>query len=112
MRLAATFHVKGKAAKSFVTSRLPKNYSIPPVTAPGGCHQGGLNFTRAFALYQMYLATGNKRFRDNYAELIRFHVGRPDLYIDEDYTGDPGYMCYSHWVAQVGVRAISLSYPN
>jgi hypothetical protein len=110
MRLAAAAHIWGPKVKKWVTSRLPKKLTIPPVTDPSSCHAGGLNFTRAFALYRFYLLTGNKSYRDNYAKLIRYHVGRPDLYIDESYAGDPGYMCYSHWVAQVGVRAISQSY--
>ena len=110
MRIAAVAHVKGDAATKWVAARVPKTYSIEPVTDPPGCHQGGLNFTRAFALYQLYLATGNTRYRDNYARLIRYHVGRPDLYMGELYVVPPDYMCYSHWVAQVGVRAISLSY--
>ena len=110
MRLAALAHIWGDKVKGFVTERLPKDLYIEPVTDPASCHGGGLNFTRAFALYQMYLLTGNKSYRDNYVELIRYHVAHPELYIDESYAGDPGYMCYSHWVAQVGVRAISLSY--
>ncbi len=112
MRLAAVFHVKGDAAKSWVAQRLTKGYNIPPVEDPANCHAGGLNFTRAFALYQMYRATGDTRYRDNYAELIRYHVGRPELYMGEMYLGNPDYLCYSHWVAQVGVRAISLSYSD
>jgi Protein of unknown function (DUF2891) len=110
MRLAAVAHIKGDAAKAWVTKRLPKKLDIDPVTEPTNCHSGGLNFTRAFALYQLYRLTGNTDYRDNYADLIRYHVGRPDLYMGEMYAGDPDYMCYSHWVAQVGVRAISLSY--
>ena len=110
MRLAAVAHIKGRRAEKWVEARLPKGFRVPPVTAPSGCHAGGLNFTRAFALYQLYRVTGNKTYRANYADLIRYHVGRPDLYRDESYLGDPGYLCYSHWVAQVGVRAISLSY--
>ena len=110
MRLAAVGHVFGNDARSWIEARLPKNYYIPPVKKPTGCHAGGLNFTRAFGLYQMYLVTGETSYRDNYAELIRYHVGRPDLYMGEMYLGNPDYMCYSHWVAQVGVRAISLSY--
>ncbi len=110
MRLAAVARIKGKKAERWVQSRIPRDFSVPPVKSPSTCHAGGLNFTRAFALYQIYRVTGNKRYRDNYADLIRYHVGRPDLYMDESYLGDPGYLCYSHWVAQVGVRAISLSY--
>ena len=110
MRLAAAAHVWGDHVKDWVMARIPVGYHINPVTAPGGCHQGGLNFTRSFALFQMYQLTGNTDYRDNYVELVRYHVGRPDLYIDPDYLGDPGYMCYSHWVAQVGVRSISESF--
>ena len=110
MRLAALAHIWGDKVKGFVTERLPKDLYIEPVTDPSSCHAGGLNFTRAFALYQMYLLTGNKGYRDNYVELIRYHVAHPEFYIGEMYLGNPDYMCYSHWVAQVGVRAISLSY--
>ena len=110
MRLAAVAHIKGKRAERWVKARLPRSFDVPPVKDPSNCHAGGLNFTRAFALYQLYRVTGNKSYRDNYADLIRYHVGRPDLYMGESYLGNPGYLCYSHWVAQVGVRAISLSY--
>lgn len=110
MRLAAVAHIQGDQARSWVKARLPKNLTIPPVTDPSSCHAGGLNFTRAFALYQLFRVTGDTSYRDNYVELIRYHVGRPDLYTGESYLGNPGYLCYSHWVAQVGVRAISLSH--
>lgn len=110
MRLVAVMHAKGPAANDWVASKLPNDLYIPPVTKPSNCHAGGLNFTRAFALYNLYKATGDSSYRENYVELIRYHVGRPDLYIGEQYLGQPDYMCYSHWVAQVGVRAISLSY--
>lgn len=111
MRLAAMYQVNGDAANKWVAARLPKKaLHIDPITDPGNCHAGGLNFTRAFALYELYRSTGDARYRDNYAELIRYHVGRPDLYMGEMYLGNPDYLCYSHWVAQVGVRAISLSY--
>ena len=110
MRLVTLAHIWGDHVKDWVMARLPADLYIPPVADPAGCHQGGLNFSRSFALYQLYQLTGNTSYRDNYVELIRFHVGRPDLYIDPDYLGDPGYLCYSHWVAQFGVRSISLSY--
>lgn len=110
MRLAAVARIWGDHVKDWVASRVPADFHIPPVTAPGGCHQGGLNFTRSFGLYQLYQLTGNTAFRDNYVELVRYHVGRPDLYIEPSYLADPGYDCYSHWVAQVGVRAISESF--
>lgn len=110
MRLAAVAHVFGDRVAGWVGDRLPKGFRIAPITEPAGCHAGGLNFTRAFALYQVYRVTGETSYRDNYAELVRYHVGRPDLYTGSSYLGNPGYDCYAHWVAQMGVRAISLSY--
>ncbi|MGH2739526.1 MAG: DUF2891 family protein [Actinomycetota bacterium] len=110
MRLAAVAHIRGERVERWVKDRLPKRTYIPPIAEPRDCHAGGLNFTRAFALYQIYLATGDTRYRDNYVELIRYHVGRPELYTGEMYLGNPDYLCFSHWVSQMGVRAISLSY--
>jgi len=110
MRLATVAHIFGDDMKRWVAARVPRDFHVPPVTEPVNCHAGGLNFTRAFALYQLYEVTGNESFRDNHAALIRYHVSRPDLYMGESYAEDPGYLCYSHWVAQMGVRAISLSY--
>ena len=114
MRLVAVGHVWGEQARDWVMARLPEEggLNIPRVTTPANCHAGGLNFSRAFALYQLYRITGDTAYRDNYADLVRYHVGRPDLYIDPSYAGNPGYLCYSHWVAQFGVRAISLSYED
>lgn len=110
MRLAALAQIFGRSAKDFVDQRVPSGLRIDPIEKPSGCHAGGLNFTRAYGLWRLYELTGRSSYRDNYAELIRYHVGRPDLYEGEMYFGQPDYMCYSHWVAQVGVRAISLSY--
>lgn len=110
MRLAAAAHVWGDHLSEWVAERLPADLHVPPVTDPANCHAGGQNFSKAFALHQLHQATGNTDYRDNYVELVRYHVGRPDLYTDPDYLGDPGYLCYSHWVAQFGVRTISLSY--
>ncbi len=110
MRLAALAQISGDRVKGYVEQRLPGDLRIDPIEDPSGCHAGGLNFTRAFALWKLFVLTGNADFRDNYAELIRYHVSRPDLYEGESYLGERDYLCYSHWVAQVGVRAISLSY--
>jgi hypothetical protein len=112
MRLAAAAHVWGDHVSDWVAERLPDDLYVPPVTEPANCHAGGQNFSRSFALYHLHLVTGETQYRDNYVELIRYHVSRPDLYIDPDYLGSPGYLCYSHWVAQFGVRAISLSFED
>ncbi len=112
MRLAAVAHIWGDQFKDWVMARIPADYHIDPITelASDECHQGGLNFTRSFALFTLYQLTGNTDYRDNYVDLVRYHVSRPDLYIEPDYLAEPGYMCYSHWVAQLGVRTISESF--
>jgi hypothetical protein len=112
MRLAAAAQIWGPSVADWVDARLPDDLHVPPVTEPANCHAGGQNFTKAFALQRLHQVTGDTGYRDNAIELIRYHVGRPDLYIDPSYVGDPGYLCYSHWVAQLGVRAISLSYED
>lgn len=110
MRLAALAHVWGAWVSDYIADRVPVGLEVPPVTDPRGCHEGGQNFLRAFALHQLHAVTGDQALRDGYIELIRYHVGRPDLYIGPGYLEQPGYLCYSHWVAQLGVRAIALSY--
>lgn len=110
MQLAAVAHIWGDHATKWVQERLPEGLYVPPVEDPVNCHAGGLNFSRAFALQQLYWATNDTELRNNSVELIRYHVDRPDLYTGADYLGEPGYLCYGHWVAQFGVRAISLSY--
>ena len=112
MRLTAVSQIWGAERADWVAARVPATFHVPPVTTPLNCHAGGQNFLRAFALYKLHLATGRTDLRDNYVELVRYHVGRPGLYIDPSYAGTPGYMCYSHWVAQLGVRAITLSYES
>ena len=112
MRLAAIAQIHGRRAAEFVRDRVPRGLHVEPIEDPNGCHAGGLNFTRAYGLWRLYELTGTKAYRDTYAELIRFHVARPELYEGESYLGEPDYLCYSHWVAQVGVRAISLSYES
>ncbi|MDQ4065423.1 MAG: DUF2891 domain-containing protein, partial [Actinomycetota bacterium] len=59
MRLVAVMYAHGPSAHDWVAARVPKDLEVPEITDPPGCHEGGLNFTRAFALYNLYKATGN-----------------------------------------------------
>lgn len=110
MRLAALAHIWGDHVSDWIQGHLPEGYWVPPISEPVNCHAGGLNFTRAFALKQLYWLTNETHLRDNHVELVRHHVAHSELYTGSDYLGEPDYLCYGHWVAQVGVRAISLSY--
>ncbi|WP_274998221.1 hypothetical protein [Promicromonospora iranensis] len=54
----------------------------------------------------LWEATRNTRYRDNYADLVTYQVEHPEFWSLED--SDLGYDV-SHWVAQLGIRAISQS---
>ncbi|KAH7311316.1 hypothetical protein B0I35DRAFT_481295 [Stachybotrys elegans] len=109
LRLSAviqTWNGTAEALTSWVNERVPSNFNIPPVTEiedPRTGHKFAINFSRAFALWYIYQATGNTAFRDNYAELITYQISRPDFWNIE-----AGYLA-SHFVPQFGVRAIEAS---
>jgi hypothetical protein len=105
LRLAALVQIRGAgAAGDYVRARLPEGFTVPRVAEPRGVHAAGANFFRAYALWDLFEATGDERFRDAYADLIEYHVSRPEYWRDGDNAE------YRHWVAQIGVRAIDRSY--
>nr|WP_246401585.1 DUF2891 family protein [Jiangella mangrovi] len=106
MRIAAvaqTWDVPAATLKAWVEERVPSDLWIDPVIAPVRNHSHALNFSRAYALWHIYEATGNVQHRSNFTDLIRYQVSRPDLWTLED--SELGYDV-SHWVAQFGIRAI------
>jgi hypothetical protein len=94
-----------EALQTWVGERVPADFNIPPVTkiVSNSGHKFAINFSRAYALWYIYQATGNTAFRDNYAELITYQISRPDFWNIE-----AGYLA-SHFVPQFGVRAIEAS---
>jgi hypothetical protein len=94
-----------EALQTWVEERIPSDFNIPPVTeiTSESGHRFAINFSRAYALWYVYQATGNTAFRDNYAELITYQMSRPDFWNIE-----AGYGA-SHFVPQFGVRAIEAS---
>ncbi len=103
MRIAAIGSILGPEQAMYIRRRLPARFVVPPLTAPTTVHAGGVNFFRAFALLQLYRATGLIRLRENVARLVLYQTGRPDLWRSSDYA-------HRHWVAQIGVRVIDDSY--
>lgn len=106
MRLAAmaqTWDVPSATLDAWISERVPADLWIDPVIQPVRNHSHALNFSRAYALWHIYEATGNTLHRDNFTHLIRYQVSRPDLWTLED--AELGYDV-SHWVAQFGIRAI------
>ena len=65
-------------------------------------HSAGLNFSRAWGLWSLFLATGNVSYRDHYVNHIVTHMELPQYWRDD-------YKKYSHWVPQFGIYAIALS---
>jgi hypothetical protein len=103
MRLAALGDVLGEEARSYVVERVPRDFDVPPVTAPTTVHEAGVNFFRAFALLRIHRATQLASVRENVASLVSYQVGRADLWRQGDYQ-------HRHWIAQIGVRVIDDSY--
>lgn len=110
MRLAAVAQIwdaDPSTVSDWLETRVPDGLWIEPVTEPVSIHAHGLNFTRPYALWHLWEATGNSRYRDNYAELVTYQVDHPEFWSLDG--SDLGYDV-SHWVAQLGIRAISESY--
>lgn len=108
MRLAAvsqTWDAPHATVRRWVRARIPAGFTIEPVSAPVRVHSYALNFSRAYALWHIWKATDDVRYRDNYTSLLNYQVSRPELW-----SLEAGYDV-SHWVAQFGVRAIDDSSP-
>jgi hypothetical protein len=74
--------------------------SVPaPIARARGAHQNGLNFSRAWGLWHVYVATGNTDYRKLYAAHVQASYGRR-----ESWDGD--YHAVGHWVAQFGILAM------
>jgi hypothetical protein len=78
----------------FGKSGLPK-----PIEHPVGWHNYGLNFSRAWGLWEIYLATGETRFADLYASHFKTAYDDPG-----NWRGS--YEGVAHWVPQFGMFAI------
>jgi hypothetical protein len=63
-------------------------------------HSAGLNFSRAWGTYGAWRSTGEPRWLDATARLIRGHAARPERWHDD-------YARYAHWIPQFGVFAVA-----
>lgn len=104
LRLAAVTEVRGaQEARDWVVARLPRNFTIDPIANPNGIHAHALNFSRAFALWDIFQATHDPHHQQMSATLLNYQMAHPDLWRVD-------YADYAHWVAQFGVRAIDASF--
>lgn len=81
---------------------LAEGFDPVPLTEIETVFQGGLNFSRAWALWQIYQSTGDASWRTRYVDHIARHMMMPQ------YWNDPDNL-YGFWVPQFGVYAIALS---
>ena len=78
---------------------------IPPASLPApvddarNAHEYGLNFSRAWGLWQLATLTGRAEYYDSYAAHVRATWSHPD-----SWRGD--YYQVGHWVPQFGMLAI------
>jgi hypothetical protein len=63
-----------------------------------------VNVWRAWALWDLFEATGDEAVRESYADLVLAQHARADLWRQGPNSGT------RHWVAQIVVRAIERSY--
>jgi len=75
---------------------------LQPVEHPSTPHSAGLNFSRSWGFWDLYLHTGKRMFRDQYLNHVVTHLQSPPYWRDD-------YKRYSHWVPQFGIYAIALS---
>ncbi|MCB1693142.1 MAG: DUF2891 family protein [Pseudomonadales bacterium] len=80
---------------------MPGLAKVAPTARPATDHAFGVNFSRAWAFWGLYAATGDERFRDAYL-----------AHFDASYTKrahwDGDYRSVGHWVAQFGMHALLL----
>lgn len=91
--------------KPWLSTFLPETLAIEPIEEAASVHQAGLNFSRAWGLWALYRATGQRRFLVAYLRHFEGTYGRPEVW-----KGD--YDRFSHWVAQFGMLALILTYDD
>jgi hypothetical protein len=73
--------------------------ALSPVTAPKKPHHYALNFSRAWALFALYEASGDERLLAGYLDHMEMNLKHPSWW-----RGD--YRSVSHWVPQFGMFAL------
>jgi hypothetical protein len=89
----------------------PTDFVLEPITttelAGAGAHLVGLNFSRAWGLFTLYRATGERHFRDLYLDHMEAMLDDDEAVAYWDMRAD---YINTHWIAQFGVYAIALTY--
>lgn len=91
------------AFKDWLAGFLPADLAIAPIREAASAHQAGLNFSRAWGLWHIYRASGERRFLRAYLDHFAATYARPEVW-----NGD--YDSLSHWVAQFGMLALTVTF--
>ena len=83
----------------WIAKFLPASQLPAPVTDPGGAHEYGINFSRAWGLWEIYSATARPEYVGSYVD----HV-QAALASRKNWDGE--YRSIGHWVPQFGMFAI------
>jgi hypothetical protein len=79
--------------------------ALRPLERPRTVHEAGLNFSRAWGLWEVYAATDDPAFAEAFAAHVLTSYARRS-----DWAGD--YATVAHWVAQFGMFAIAPLFPG
>lgn len=85
---------------TWLASNLPATYPLTPVTDITQAHEAGLNFSRCWGLWSVFVATGDTHWRDLFREHFEWQYSHPEYWAED-------YASYSHWVPQFGVYALA-----
>jgi Protein of unknown function (DUF2891) len=80
----------------------PSERGLMPVQDAENAHQLGMNFSRAWGLWSLFVVTGDLRWRDAAVQHIEFAM-------EQHATFRNDYRAYGHWVSQFGVYAIAMT---
>ncbi len=89
-------------SQTWVTSFYQKKCGLEPLQQAVTPHSAGLNFSRAWGFWTLFVCTGNEAYRQHYVDHIVTHMNLPQYWKDD-------YRKHSHWVPQFGIYAIALS---
>ncbi|MEO8327975.1 MAG: DUF2891 family protein, partial [Nitrospirota bacterium] len=88
---------------TWLESHKHEHGSLSPLTTFPTVHSAGLNFSRSWGLWTLYMHTKEPAFRDLYVNHIATHMEMPQYWRDD-------YRKHGHWVPQFGIYAIALSF--
>jgi hypothetical protein len=91
--------IAGPTGISAIHAILPPDAKMAPVASPSSAHVYGLDFSRAWGLWNVWQRTGDEQYLTAYAD--HFRRGYEDR---SWWAGD--YHVVGHWVAQFGVFAL------